>query len=470
MQLCLQFSVYTKVNLKPYFKMRRIYSYLFVLVSVITISSCSKQDVEPTVASTEQENLIVAGKCKSTSSIVATEWMQLIRTIVQSEGKNPPQASRIYAYSAIGLYEATVPGMGGYRSLENQIPGLVNLPRMKNFSQIDFTLAANEVLFQISSKIFVSLKQTNMDAVEALRKKYMDAAIQNLRPKQITETLDFAQKVALAVINRADNDNFASTRALVYIVPSNILNPSYWTPTGAVTIPVEPYWGTLKCFSMANGAACTIPSTIPFSTTPSSDFYNQAADVVSITSTLTQGQKDIANWWADGGGTPTPPGHWIGIASNIANAKQMSLESAAEMYAKLNIAMADAFISCWNEKYRINLLRPLSYIRTYIPGQSTWSSYIPTPPFPEYPSGHSVASGAASNVLTNILGSFPFTDSTNKVFGYAPRNYNSFFDAANEAAMSRLYGGIHFREAIEKGLLQGKEVSKALDMNIRFRR
>ncbi len=414
--------------------------------------------------------MLVGGKSGRTSSIVATEWMQLLRTIVQLEVKNPPQASRIYAYSAIGLYEATVPGMGGYLSLENQITGLVNLPKNYNRGQLDFTLAANEVLYQISLKIFVSLKQSNIDAIEALHKKYIDAAILSLKPKQISESLEFAQKVALAVINRADNDNFATSRTLVYIVPSNVLNPSFWTPTGAVTNPAEPYWGTLKCFCMANGAACTVPSTIPFSTTPGSAFYNQAVDVVTTSVNLSQSQQDIAKWWADGGGTPTPPGHWVGIASSIANAKQISLEEAAEMYAKLNIAMADAFISCWNEKYRLNLLRPVSYIRTYVQGQSAWSSFIPTPPFPEYPSGHSVASGAASNVLTNLLGSFAFTDSTNKVFGFAPRNYTSFFDAANEAALSRLYGGIHYREAIENGLLQGKQVSKALDMNIRFRR
>lgn len=452
--------------------MRKIYTYLFIFTCIAILPACSKQDAAPTPNPeiSEQEQMEVAGRCGRTSSLVATEWMQLIRSIVQSEGKNPPQASRIYAYSAIGLYESTVPGMGGYRSLENQISGLVNLPKRNNFSQVDFTLAANEVLYQISSKIFVTLKQTNIDAIEALRKKYMDAATQNLNRRQISETLDFAQKVAIAVMNRANNDNFASTRSLIYIVPSNVLDPSYWTPTGAVTSPVEPYWGTLKCFCMANGAACTIPSTIQFSTTPGSAFYNQAAEVVSVSAALTTSQQDIAKWWADAGGTPTPPGHWVGIASDIAKARQMSLQNAAEMYAKLNIAMADAFISCWNEKYRLNLLRPVSYIRSYIPGQSNWSPIISTPPFPEYPSGHSVCSGTASNVLTNLLGSFSFTDSTNKVFGLTPRNYNSFVDAANEAALSRLYGGIHFREAIDKGLLQGKEVSKALDMNIRFRR
>ena len=146
--------------------------------------SCTKQDVAPNSVTTE-EDILAAGKCGRTSSLVATEWMQLLRTVVQSEGKNPPQASRIYAYSAIGLYESSVPGMSGYLSLENQIPGLLNLPNKYKRGQLDFTLAANEVLYQISTKIFGTLKQSNIDMIEALHKKYNDAALLTLKTKEI---------------------------------------------------------------------------------------------------------------------------------------------------------------------------------------------------------------------------------------------------------------------------------------------
>ncbi len=134
----------------------------------------------------------------------------------------------------------------------------------------------------------------------------------------------------------------------------------------------------------------------------------------------------------------------------------------------LNMGMADAFISCWDEKYKMNLLRPVSYIKTYKAGQSAWTSYIGTPPFPEYPSGHSIASGAAADILTRLYGNVAFTDSSNTGLGLAPHTYNSFTQAANEAAVSRMYGGIHFREAVENGLLQGKAVSKTLVQKIRF--
>lgn len=436
---------------------------------VLMISSCSKTDINSSVSDSPSDIYMKAKPAKGPAQ-VAIDWMNAFRSIVQSEGKNPPQASRIYAYAGIGLYEAVEPGMGGFKSLEGQIPGLVNLPSKFKKGELDYTLTANEALYQISLKIFGTLKPGNVAAIEALYKDYMDDAVLRLKSKQITESVAFGKGVAAAVLNRADNDNFAATRSLTYAVPSTTINPSFWSPTGPVLNPVEPYWGNLKCFVMADGAACTIRSTIPFSVDPTSAFYQQAMEVVNTSANLSQEQKNIANWWADGAGvTPTPPGHWVGIGAKIAQQLNLNLGQAAEMFAKLNIAMGDAFISCWNEKYRFNLLRPVSYIRTYVPGQSTWTPLLSTPPFPEYPSGHSVASGAAAHVLTTLFGNVTFTDDANVFLGLNPRTFTSFTAAANEAAISRLYGGIHFREAIDKGVLQGREVSLALNKNLKFK-
>jgi hypothetical protein len=136
----------------------------------------------------------------------------------------------------------------------------------------------------------------------------------------------------------------------------------------------------------------------------------------------------------------------------------------------LGIATADAFISCWDAKYKYNLLRPETYIKAYI--NSSWSTgqLDITPPFPEYPSGHSVCSGAAAEILTDILGNIPFTDSINvEYYNYVPRSFASFNAAAQEAGISRLYGGIHFREAIENGLLQGKNLSQHLKARVQLK-
>lgn len=451
--------------------MRQLQVLSLAFLMVIIIPSCTKTDIQAPETQEETSNLSYASKNTTSTAQVAIDWMNGYRSIVQTESKNPPQASRIYAYAAIGLYEAVVPDMGGYKSLEGQIPGLVNLPNKVKNGQIDYTLAANETLYQISLSIFGTLNATNQSRVEVLRKKYMDNASLTLKSKEITESVNYGKAVAVAVLNRANNDNFAATRTLTYVVPSITINPAYWSPTGAVTNPLEPYWGTLQCYAMPNGAACTIKSTISFSTDPTSAFYKQALEVVNTTNNLTQSQKDIALWWADGAGsTPTPPGHWVGICTSIAAQRKLNLGEAAAMFAKVNIAMADAFISCWNEKYAFNLLRPVSYIRTYIPGQSTWTPLLSTPPFPEYPSGHSVSSGAAAEMLTKIFGKkVSFIDSANISLGLSPRTFSSFEAAANEAAISRLYGGIHFREAIDKGVLQGQVVATTLLTKIKFK-
>jgi hypothetical protein len=440
---------------------RKLYSLIVITAALLVLQSCRKQN----------DAIQVQPDAVNYSSKVATEWMHTIEKIVQSEGKNPPVASRIYAYEAIGLYESVVPGMQGYQSLQGQVPGLTNLPSARTFSKLDYISSANEAMYQIALQIFVTLKPENAKAIEDLHGKYYNDAFRRVLSETVKSSADFGKMVATAVLNRANNDNFANTRTLTYVVPSSTLNASYWSPTGPALAPLEPYWGQMKCFAMADGGACTIKSTIPFSTAPGSQFYNQANEVYATSLNLTAEQKAIANWWSDGSSqTATPPGHWVAIVDQIAERKNLDLGKAAETYAMVNIGMADAFISCWDEKYKMNLLRPVTYIRNYITGNTTWNSLLSTPPFPEYPSGHSVASGTASEILTRLLGNVAFTDSANVYLGYAPRSYNSFAEAADEAAISRLYGGIHYREAIENGLKQGKEVSKAVFDKIKLKR
>ena len=442
---------------------------LIFCVTVALFASCTKQDVLAP-SQLPERTVTYAGKNAKKASSIATDWMETIRAIVQSEGKNPPQASRIYAYASIAMYEAIVPGMGGYRSLGGQIPGMSPLAKKIKTGKVDFNLAVNETMHQVALQIFGTLKPQNIILVENLYNQYKNELPGKDKKDVVEETTNFTNEVVAMVLQRVNNDNFFKTRSLVYQVPSNINNPSFWTATSATLDPLEPYWGTIKCFAMADGAACTIRSTIPFNTTRGSAFYNQAKEVATTTSSLSQSQKNIALWWADGGGTSTPPGHWRGIAGIMADKNNLGLGETAQMYAMLSVGMADAFISCWNEKYRINLLRPLSYIRQYIPGNQNWSSFIGTPPFPEYPSGHSVASGAAADILGKIFGkNVSFTDNTNIGFGFQPRNFQSFSQAADEAAMSRLYGGIHYREAIENGLKQGQEVSKTLFLKLKFK-
>jgi hypothetical protein len=176
---------------------------------------------------------------------------------------------------------------------------------------------------------------------------------------------------------------------------------------------------------------------------------------------LTPEQEQIARFWSDDpGSSPTPPGHSISITTQVLRLEGASLARAAESYARVAIAVCDAFVCCWYRKYTDNLLRPVTYLQRLVDPE--WQPLLITPPFPEYPSGHSVQSGAACQVLTQLFGDgYRFTDHTHDSRGLAPRSFGSFLEAAREAAISRLYGGIHYRSAIEDGIAQGIRIGDA---------
>jgi membrane-associated phospholipid phosphatase len=207
---------------------------------------------------------------------------------------------------------------------------------------------------------------------------------------------------------------------------------------------------------MPNSAACPLPPPTPYSEDPASAFYAEAMEVLTTTRTLTDEQKLIARFWSDDPMlSPTPPGHWISITMAIVDAEEAPVGRRAEVLARLGITLADAFIGNWQTKYQYDLLRPVTYIRRVI--DPKWEPLLITPPFPEYPSGHSTQSGAAAEVLTAIFGAgFGFTDTTHEDDGLPARAFPDFWAAAEEAAISRLYGGIHFRPAIALGLEQGR--------------
>jgi hypothetical protein len=232
-----------------------------------------------------------------------------------------------------------------------------------------------------------------------------------------------------------------------------------WVPTtrakGNPQVPMQPRWGENRPFILTSGAECAPPSPPEYSEETDSAFYTEAFEVYTIANQLSAEQREIARFWADDPfRTATPAGHSISILTQVLEYEEASLQVAAEAYARMGIGLADAFISCWNAKFQHNLLRPVTYIQRVI--DSDWHPLLTTPPFPEYPSGHSVESSAAAAILFGMFGSdYQFTDMTHEAWGLPSRSFASFAVFAREAAESRIYGGIHFRSAIENGLEQG---------------
>ncbi len=261
------------------------------------------------------------------------------------------------------------------------------------------------------------------------------------------------------------HEGYAANFPATYLPPAGA---GFWVSTPpAFANAMQPYWGQNRPFVLPSGAACPAQPPPAYSEDAASEFYTQALEVYQTVQDLTEEQRVIAQFWADDPGkTAAPPGHWISVLTQVLIEGDHSLDVAAESYARVGMALADAFITCWHTKYRYNLIRPISYIQQVI--DPTWNTPeatdpVLTPPFPEYTSGHSVQSAAAAYVLTDLFGdNVAFVDHTHTARGFPARAYASFLDAAQEAALSRLYGGIHYRAAIEQGLAQGACVGRQI--------
>src|SRR5262249_35662729 len=204
-----------------------------------------------------------------------------------------------------------------------------------------------------------------------------------------------------------------------------------------------PYWGSMRPFALKGWDECAAPPPPAYSPAPGTPLYEEARHVYFTSKQLSPEQRTIALYWADNGGeSGTPAGHWLSIAGQMVSEKKLKAEAGAWLLAQTAVSLADGFISVWGYKFKLNLIRPRTFIRATM--DSTWEPAIPTPPFPEYLSGHSTVSGAAAETLTRILGAVPFEDSTSITLGHAVRKFSSFRAAADEAGLSRIYGGIHY--------------------------
>ncbi len=391
------------------------------------------------------------------------EWMGQVYDLVKAESIDAPGASRVYAYAGVTLYEAVVPGIPGDLDLASQLKGMPTIPAPDSSAVYDWPTVASAALQTVADSLFT--KDSSHKATAALRDKQAADRQAVVGADVVKRSLAQGTLVGQAIATWAAQDGAAEARAKAktYVLPTGDQWDYVVTTPGAV--PIGPYWGTLRPFGLEKSDACNVPLNVELSSDPNSTMYAQAMEVKTTGDHLTDEQKSIANWWLDTPGlTGAPSGHWVSIGNQLVGKLHLKLDRAAEMYAMLGMALGDAFISCWQTKYTRPILRPITYINRYI--DPNWKSFIASPPFPTYDSGHSAASAAAAEVLTSLFGAVAFTDSTHVKDGQSARSFTSFWAAANEAAISRLYGGIHFRVDIENGLTQGRCVGQHLLTNV----
>jgi hypothetical protein len=392
---------------------------------------------------------------------VATAWFdQTLRLIRQTPGYSPPVASRVLAYMGVSLFESLVPGITGGRSLVGQVRDFPEVSSVGRNAVYDWNIVANSTLASIARSLFPTAPAEIRAELDTLESGILVGARRGVPVGVVRRSVDRGRLVAAAVYDWSVSDGghagFANNFP-PYVPP---VGPGLWVPTPPGFFPaLQPYWGSCRTFASASGATCPPGPPTAYDEDLASPFFDQAYAVFAAVNGLTDEQRAIALFWSDDpGATVTPPGHSLSILTQTLRGSGVSLAEAAIAYAKLGMAVADAFICCWHTKFQVNLLRPVTYIQALI--DPAWSPLLTTPPFPEFTSGHSVQSGAAASVLTDLFGEVAFTDHTHDDRGLPSRSFRTFWDAASEAAISRFYGGIHFRPAIELGLQQGRCVGE----------
>lgn len=409
------------------------------------------------------------GSATDYSAEVATAWFDLQLKLVQSTpGFSPPVASRVFGYTGVTLYEAVVPGMPNYRSLAGQLNKLGQMPQPSSAEQYHWPTVANSALATITRLLFPT-SEANRALTNALYQRFVAQYQGEVSTEVFNRSEIYGKAVASAIyawsMTDGGHEGYFRSFAPDYVPPQGA---GLWERTprlnGDPQPALQPYWGNNRPFVLQSGSTCMPIAPPSYSEALGSTFYREAMEVYQASINRTSMMTQIALFWADDSGkTATPPGHSIAILSQLLQQENATLAFASEAYARMGIAVADSFIGCWHTKYVYNLVRPVTYIRQMI--DKNWMPLLNTPPFPEYPSGHSVQSAAAGVVLSKLFGdAYRFTDHTHDSLGFAPRTFNSFTEMAEEAAISRLYGGIHFRSAITMGLIQGRCIGQRINL------
>ncbi|MFP4845131.1 vanadium-dependent haloperoxidase [Winogradskyella sp. PE311] len=382
---------------------------------------------------------------------------------------SPPVASRVFVYPNITAYEIIAQNNDDMESFAGVINEFTVIPKAVVSDSINLELSALIAHMELSKSLIFS--EEKMGVVQ----DSLYAEWTALNEAEFLDSKNYAFKVIAHVKEWMDKDNYNQTRTMPkFTVDTD--DPSRWQPTPPSYMDgIEPHWNKIRPFVLDSASQYKPKKHPEFSLEKGSKFYDELMEVYNVSNEITKKGDDseeieIAQFWDCNPFVSvtrghfmfatkkiSPGAHWIGIAKIAARKSNANVAETVNAYTKTSIAIADAFISCWDEKYRSNLIRPETLINQNL--DQDWLPILQTPPFPEYTSGHSVASGAASTVLTALFGdNFQFDDDTEVPFGLPIRSFDSFNLAAEEAAVSRMYGGIHYRAAIDEGLIQGRSV------------
>lgn len=425
--------------------------YIYIILGILSLYSCEPANYKPVTTDAELYH----------------NSMKQLTDVIVYDIFSPPVASRVYAYPNIAAYEALIPGYPEYETFSGKLKGLELPPQPDTTQEISYEVASLEAFMRVGKALIFS-----EDKMEAYEEKIWNKIRESGIPSDVFDrSKAHGESVADHILEWADKDNYKQTRTFPkYTVQSEA---DAWKPTPPDYMEgIEPHWNKIRTFVLDSATQFVPAPPTPFDMNENSQFYKELIEVYEVGKNLDEDQEAIAQFWdcnpyvSHHAGHAmfatkkiTPGGHWMGITAITTRQSDADFAKTVETYAKVSIALFDAFISCWDEKWRSILIRPETVINEYL--DEKWTPLLQTPPFPEYTSGHSVISTSAATMLTNLYGeSFSFLDTTEVEYGLPPRSFNSFMEASAEAAISRLYGGIHYMPAIDNGVTQGKQVGE----------
>ncbi len=408
---------------------------------------------------------------------VATAWADMTNHITKNTPANTPTfASRCFGYIGLTMYESVVNGFPEYQSVAAQLNGLGSLRLPEKGVAYNWPLVLNAGQAEILRNIYIQTSDINKNKIDSLEQDF-ETILKTKTPDEavINRSVLYGKKIAQLIFEWSKTDG--GHRGYLSNFDKKLIFPNKqggWKPAlyaqSFSHYPLHPHWGNNRTFLTVDSAVVA-PAFITFDTVPGSVYYNQFKMVYDKRKTLSQEEKEIAIWWSDDPDvTFTPPGHSYYFATIAIRQTKPGLIQCAETFARVGMAVSDAYVDCWKWKYQFFSERANTYVTEHMDQQ--WESFWPDPPFPAFPSGHAIQAAAAASVLADLYGNnFSFSDSAHvgrprdeiRNTDFKARHYTSFWQAAEETANSRFYGGIHIPQDNQRGLEKGKEIANNID-------
>ncbi|MEJ7589722.1 MAG: vanadium-dependent haloperoxidase [Ferruginibacter sp.] len=438
----LTFPVTKKIP-NPHFSILVIFSFLLIL-----ITSCRpKQEA----VSFQPEDI--------------NEVISKMSDIMLHDITNPPLAARFFSYTCLAGYEILSQNDKKFKGMHGVLNNYPEIKKPDSVELANYQLAALLAMMETAKNM-----QPSGKLLAAFEENFLDSCSKaGFDEDVLGQSKNYAVSISQQIMGYAKADAYNKISNRQRYTP--LKTDGYWYPTPpGFMAAVEPYFNTVRPFTLDSANQFIAVPPVPYSVKKNSPFYKLTAAVYQEGNALPDEHRAIAAFWdcnpfaiQDGGHLQygfkkiSPGAHWLGITGIACVDGKKNFNESMQIYTSVCVGLMDAFISCWDEKYRSNRIRPETAIRKLIDPQ--WVPLLQTPPFPEYLSGHSYISSASAIILTHYFGeNFSYTDRVEVPYGLPPRAFKSFRQAAEEAAISRFYGGIHFMDAIVEGQRLGIKV------------